>query len=90
MGVAVAKTQDHGHARLPLWHAGYDGPPQVSFSANEAAEIGLKLGDRITVNILGRDIEAEITSFRAVDFSNAGMGFVMALDAAALRARSAA
>lgn len=67
------------------WPEGYDGPPQVSFSANEAAEIGLKLGDRITVNILGRDIEAEITSFRAVDFSNAGMGFVMALDAAALR-----
>ena len=46
--------------------------------------MGLKLGDTITVNVLGRDITAEITSFREVDFSNAGMGFVMSMNPAAL------
>lgn len=61
------------------WPKGYDGPPQVSFAAAEAAEMGLKLGDKLVLNILGRDIEATITSFRKVDFSNAGMGFVMAI-----------
>lgn len=66
------------------WPADYTGPPQVSFAAEEAAEIGLKLGDRVTVNILGRDIEAEITSFRVVDFSTAGMGFVMSMNPSAL------
>ncbi|MCA8881197.1 MAG: FtsX-like permease family protein [Rhodobacteraceae bacterium] len=66
------------------WPKGYDGPPQVSFAAEEAKEIGLKLGDRITVNILGRDIEAEITSFRVVDFSSAGIGFVLAMNPSAL------
>jgi putative ABC transport system permease protein len=66
------------------WPADYSGPPQVSFSADEAAEIGLKLGDRLTVNILGRDIEAEVTSFRRVDFQTAGIGFVMAMNPAAL------
>ncbi|MDZ4095443.1 MAG: FtsX-like permease family protein [Paracoccaceae bacterium] len=66
------------------WPADYTGTPQVSFSAEEAAEIGLKLGDKITVNILGRDIVADITSFRVVDFSTAGMGFVMTLDPAAV------
>ncbi|WP_126977653.1 ABC transporter permease, partial [Frigidibacter oleivorans] len=66
------------------WPEGYDGPPQASFSAEEAAEIGLQLGDRITVNILGRDIEAEVTSFRTVDFSTAGIGFVIALNPGAL------
>jgi putative ABC transport system permease protein len=66
------------------WPEGYDGPPQISFAATEAAEIGLKLGDRITVNVLGREIEAEVTSFRVVDFSNAGMGFVMSMNAGAL------
>ncbi|GGH59378.1 drug:proton antiporter [Frigidibacter albus] len=66
------------------WPEGYDGPPQASFSAEEAAEIGLKLGDRITVNILGRDLEAEVTSFRVVDFSTAGIGFVIALNPGAL------
>jgi putative ABC transport system permease protein len=67
------------------WPEGYDGPPQVSFAAEEAAEMGLKLGDRITVNILSRDFEAEITSFRVVDFSTAGMGFVMTMNPATLR-----
>ncbi|SFE55193.1 ABC transporter permease [Roseivivax sediminis] len=66
------------------WPEDYDGPPQVSFAADEAAEIGLSLGDEITMNILGRDITAEITSFRVVDFSTAGMGFVMSMNPAAL------
>ncbi|HSF64114.1 MAG TPA: FtsX-like permease family protein, partial [Paracoccaceae bacterium] len=66
------------------WPAGYDGPPQVSFAAEEAEEMGLSLGDTITVNILGRDITATITSFRQVDFSSAGMGFVMTLNPGAL------
>jgi putative ABC transport system permease protein len=67
------------------WPEDYDGPPQVSFAAEEAAEIGLKLGDEITVNILGREIAATITSFRVVDFSTAGIGFVMAMNPAALQ-----
>jgi putative ABC transport system permease protein len=66
------------------WPADYQGPPQVSFAAEEAAEMGLVLGDTVTVNILGRDITATITSFRQVDFSSAGMGFVMTLNPAAL------
>ena len=66
------------------WGPGYAGPPQASFAAQEAAELGLVLGDRITVNVMGRDIEAEITSFREVDFSTAGIGFVLTLNPAAL------
>ena len=66
------------------WPEGYSGPPQVSFAAEEAAEMGLKLGDQITVNVLGRDIEAQVTSFREVDFSTGGMGFVLTLNKAAL------
>jgi putative ABC transport system permease protein len=66
------------------WAADHDGPPEVSFAAEEAAEIGLDLGDRITVNILGRDIEAEVTSLREVDFSTGGIGFVMSMTPSAL------
>jgi putative ABC transport system permease protein len=66
------------------WPEDYAGPPLVSFSAEEAAEIGLKLGDSLTVNILGRDIEATIASFREVNFENAGIGFVMSMNPAAL------
>lgn len=66
------------------WPEGYSGEPQVSFSATEAEELGLKLGDSLTINVLGRDITARITSFRAVDFATGGMGFVLTLNAAAL------
>jgi len=67
------------------WPADYTGPAQVSFAAEEAEEIGLKLGDELVVNVLGRDIPATITSFRQVDFSSAGMGFVMTMNPAALQ-----
>ncbi len=67
------------------WPPDYAGPPQISFAAEEAAEMGLGLGDQLTVNVLGRDIEAEIASFRVVDFSTAGIGFVMSMNPAALR-----
>lgn len=67
------------------WPADYDGPPQISFAAEEATEIGLKLGDMITVNVMGRDIDAEITSFREVNFSTAGIGFVMSMSPGALQ-----
>ncbi len=85
-GVSYAATPPEGTDLTAgrWWPADYAGPPQVSFAAEEAAEIGLKLGDRLTVNILGRDIEATVTSFRAVDFSTAGIGFVMVMNPAAL------
>ncbi len=66
------------------WAKNYTGPALVSFAEEEAAEMGLKLGDTLTVNILGRDIDATITSLRDVDFSTAGMGFVMVMNPAAL------
>ncbi len=66
------------------WPEDYSGPPQMSFAREEADEMGLKLGDRVTVNVLGREIEAEITSFRGVDFGTGGIGFVMSLNPAAL------
>jgi putative ABC transport system permease protein len=66
------------------WPLSADGPPQVSFAAEEAEEIGLKLGDTLTINILGRPIEAQITSLREVDFSTAGIGFVMAVNPGAV------
>ncbi len=68
------------------WPEDYTGAPQISFAAEEAEEMGLQLGDTVTTNILGRDITATITSFREVDFSTAGIGFVMTMNPAAVEA----
>ena len=66
------------------WPDDYDGPPQISFAAEEGAEIGLQLGDMLTVNVLGRDITGEVTSFRNVSWEDAGIGFVLAMNQSAL------
>ena len=47
--------------------------------------MGISLGDDITVNILGRDITAEVTGLREVDFSTAGIGFIMSMNPSALQ-----
>ncbi|APG47962.1 ABC transporter permease [Phaeobacter porticola] len=66
------------------WPEDYTGSPQVSFAREEAEELGIGIGDTLTINVLGRDITATITSLREVDFSTAGMGFVMVLNESAL------
>ena len=67
------------------WEPGYEGPAQISFAEEEGREMGLSLGDKLTVNIMGRDINATITSFRDVDFSTAGIGFIMSMNPHALQ-----
>ncbi|MFN7104616.1 MAG: ABC transporter permease, partial [Pseudorhizobium sp.] len=59
------------------WPANYSGEPLVSFSAEEAGELGLNIGDTVTVNVLGRDITARIASFRQVEWESLSINFVM-------------
>lgn len=59
------------------WPKGYTGPPLVSFEADLARQLGLGIGDRITVNVLGRNIEAEIANVREVRWESLGINFVM-------------
>ncbi|WP_299704422.1 FtsX-like permease family protein [uncultured Tateyamaria sp.] len=67
------------------WPEGYSGTPQISFAAEEAEEMGLSIGDSMTINILGRDITGTVTSFREVDFSTAGIGFILSMNPSALQ-----
>lgn len=59
------------------WPADYDGPPQVSFDAQGAADMGMTLGDEVTINVLGREITAVITSLRAINWGTLGLNFIM-------------
>ncbi|TQS71660.1 FtsX-like permease family protein [Rhodobacteraceae bacterium] len=85
-GVTYSSTPREAITQGSYWPRDYTGPPQISFAAQEAAELGLKIGDTLTVNILGRDITAPITSFRDVDFSTGGIGFVVTFNPSALQA----
>ncbi len=59
------------------WPKDYAGEPLVSFAAQEGREIGLKLGDTVTVNVLGRNVTARIANFRQVQWESLGINFVM-------------
>ena len=52
------------------WPADYDGEPLVSFEADLAAKLGLKVGDTVTVNILGRNVTARISNLRQVKWES--------------------
>jgi putative ABC transport system permease protein len=78
-GITYAATPPKGTEMTQgqWWPANYTGPTQVSFDEELAPGLGVKLGDTLTVNVLGREITATITSFRKVDFSNGNQNFVM-------------
>lgn len=59
------------------WPAGYSGPPLLSMEKRIADGLGLKLGDTLTVNVLGRNITARIANLRTVDWQSLGINFVL-------------
>ncbi|HXC55015.1 MAG TPA: FtsX-like permease family protein [Rhizomicrobium sp.] len=61
------------------WPADYAGPPLVSFDEALARGMNLKLGDKLVLNVLGREIEATIASFRKVDFTTGGQNFIIVM-----------
>ncbi|TMK12539.1 MAG: FtsX-like permease family protein [Alphaproteobacteria bacterium] len=67
------------------WQPHYQGPPLVSFEKHIADGLGLKLGDAVTVNVLGRNLTATVANLRAVDWQNLGINFVMVFSPATFR-----
>jgi len=58
------------------WKPDYRGPQLVSFDAGLASSFHIGVGDIITVNVLGRDIEARISSLRRIVWQTLALNFV--------------
>ena len=84
-GVTYAEDLEGEIVAGEWWPADYSGEPLVSFGAEQGAELGLSLGDEITVNVLGRDITARVASFRTVEFRTGGINFLMVFSPNTLR-----
>ena len=67
------------------WAKDYAGSPLVSFDRELADGIGLKLGDTVTVNVLGRPVTAAVANLRKVDWQTMGINFVMVFSPNAFR-----
>lgn len=59
------------------WPADYHGPPLVSIEDRAAAALGLKVGDSITVTVLGVDVPARIAALRKIDWGGLGLNFAI-------------
>ncbi len=59
------------------WPNGYSGEPLVSFEAELAEKLGVKIGDMVTVNVLGRNLSARISNLREVKWESLALNFVM-------------
>jgi len=78
-GITYAKNlpENSTLSKGEWWPENYSGKPLVSFSAEEAGELQLDVGDEIVVNVLGRNVTAEISSLRNVEWESLAINFVM-------------
>lgn len=59
------------------WPQNHTGDPLVSFEAKLGRALGLKIGDTLTFNVLGRNITAQLANFRTVKWQSLNINFVM-------------
>ena len=78
-GVTYAPTPPDGSAIKAgqWWPKDYAGPPLVSMEEEIADGLGLKIGDSLTVNVLGRNITATIANLRKVNWRSFAINFVL-------------
>ena len=77
-GVTYSATPPEGAQIVAgqWWAPDYRGPQLVSFDQGLAEAFGIGVGDTITVNVLGRDIEARIASLRRIVWQTLSLNFV--------------
>ena len=59
------------------WPKDYAGPPLVSLDDDAARALGLKIGDQITVSVLGVDVTATVANTRKIDWKSFGFNFAI-------------
>lgn len=78
-GITYAGTLPKGSTLTEgrWWPADYRGPALVSVEAVQAKALNLKLGDPLTVSVLGQEVTARVMSFRTVQWDTMGFNFVL-------------
>ena len=83
---AARRSRDHLRRRpsgwldsgqRPMVAKGLSGPPLISLESEVADGLGLKIGDEIAVNVLGRVITGAVANIRKVNWRSIGINFVL-------------
>jgi putative ABC transport system permease protein len=79
VGFTYAATPPRGTklAAGTWWKPDYLGPPEVSFDARIAAAWGLRLGDSLSVSVLGRSFDLRIASLRDIRWQSLQLNFLL-------------
>lgn len=59
------------------WPRDYRGPPLVSIEDRAAEALGLRVGDAITISVLGVAVPARIAALRKIDWGGLGLNFAI-------------
>ena len=59
------------------WPADYRGAPLISLDAEVARGLGLGVGDTMTINVLGREVEARIANLRRIRWTSLAINFTI-------------
>lgn len=81
---AMATQPDDAGVQEGQWWKADEATPQVAMEIDAAKGAGLKVGDSITVNVLGRDIDARIAVLRKVEWGGFSPAFTVILNPQAL------
>jgi len=60
-----------------FWAPDYHGPPLVSFDAELARGWGVKVGDTLRINVLGRDIDLKVANLREINWRSLALNFTL-------------
>src|SRR5690606_32251507 len=67
------------------WQPGHEGAAQVSITEDLARGMNLNPGDRLSVSIMGQEVEATVAAIRDVNWRNYRMNFALIFSPGALR-----
>lgn len=78
-GLTYAATLPQGNSLVAgeWWPENYRGEPLVSVDFDLAQAAGLKIGDYLTIGLLGVERKARIASFRRIDWESMGFNYVL-------------
>lgn len=78
-GLTYADTLPQGNRVVEgeWWSPFHDGEPLVSVDARFAEAVGLKVGDYLTIGILGVERTARVANLREIDWESMGFNFAL-------------
>jgi putative ABC transport system permease protein len=84
MSVIGAEPRDAGVVKGRWWPPDYQGPPQVVLDTDVAEAARLKVGETLTLSILGREFDARVAALRKIEPGGFGVNFSVVVTPQAL------